>query len=257
MTRSVAQPTCVRALLAEQVQELVDQAGHAGQRRRRRGRGPAGAGRSAPGTARRSRRPGGRASRRPSVRAGRRIRRWPRSRSRSAWKIAAEDGACEPCAQVREDRRDERLGPAHDRRRPVGAGLEGRSRRSPVNVPSWRMANRVGGCELGDLDRVRRRRCPGSGRSPRRGSRRRPARRQHAHGLHLAHPARLALDVGDLGPDPLDRRVDDDPAVVSGSVAPLRPVARSTRSTTQPATRPTSPRRSSARTDRRISRPGS
>ena len=51
-----------RALVAEQVEQLLDEARHAGQRDRRPGRGPAGAARSGPGTARRSRRRGGPAS---------------------------------------------------------------------------------------------------------------------------------------------------------------------------------------------------
>ena len=48
-----------RTLLAEQVEQLVDEPGHAGQVRRRRARGPAAAARNAPGTARRWHRPGG------------------------------------------------------------------------------------------------------------------------------------------------------------------------------------------------------
>ena len=40
---------------------------------------------------------------------------------------------------------------------------------------------------------------------------------QHPHRLHVVHPARLALDIGDDGPDALDRRVDDDQRARSAS----------------------------------------
>ena len=56
-----------------------------------------------------------------------------------------EDRVLDPGAEVREDRRAEGLDPADDRRRAVGARLEGEDAADPVNAPSCWTAKRVGG----------------------------------------------------------------------------------------------------------------
>ena len=80
----------------------------------------------------------------------------------------------------------------------------------PLNVPSWVSANRVGGSNSVIVDRVR----DGDPEDPDRRLARRPdadrAVAVQPDGLHVVHPARLALDVGEDVPDALDRRVDDD-----------------------------------------------
>ncbi len=133
-----------RALLPEQEQELVAQAPTRPTAGSRRDRGPAAAGRSGPGTARRSRRPGGAArwvggpSRAGSGGRGTRL-----DELLEADEVGLEDRAegrrHDQGTEVGEDRRDQQLVPADDRRRAVGPA----SRvivPLPLNVPSWLMA---------------------------------------------------------------------------------------------------------------------
>ena len=96
----------------------------------------------------------------------RRLRRW-----RSAWKIERRIGACTAAPSAGQHRRHERLLPADDRRRAVGAGLERDQAvaREQAEVPDRVSARRL---ELGDLDRVASPRCQGSAPSPAPASRR-------------------------------------------------------------------------------------
>ena len=80
----------------------------------------------------------------------------------------------------------------------------------PLNEPSWLIANRCGGSNSVIRDRVGDRDAEDPDRRPRLRADADRARRQDPDGLHLVHPARLALDVGHVRPDALDRRVDDD-----------------------------------------------
>ena len=142
-------------------------------------------------------------SRSPSTRS--------RSRNRSAWKIERRTGAIAAAATCAERRRDQRLVPADDRRRAVGARLEG-DQAAAGERPLVGDREACRWLEFGDGHRVGRRDAEDADR--RLAARPDPdrSRRQHADGLHLVHPARLALDVREDVPDALDRRIDDDQA---------------------------------------------